>query len=52
MGLANALAMFVRMMNPLFGTLSFLKVDMDDILIHSTDIYEHFGHLKEFFQAS
>lgn len=51
MGLANAPAMFQRMMNRIFGTLPFLKVYMDDILIHSANICEHFTHLEEFLQA-
>eukprot|EP00963_Diacronema_lutheri_P005773 scaffold457_cov441-Pavlova_lutheri.AAC.1 len=51
MGLANAPAMFQRMMNRIFGNLSFLKVYMDDILIHSADKQEHFQHLEEFLQV-
>ena len=48
MGLANAPAMFQRMMNRIFGTLPFLKVYMDDILLHSANITEHFVHLEQF----
>ena len=51
MGLANAPAMFQRMMNRIFGSLPFLKVYMDDILIHSTSKQEHFSHLEEFLQV-
>ena len=50
MGLANAPAAFQRMMNRIFGTQSYLKVYMDDILIHSVDHESHFQHLEQFFQ--
>ena len=51
MGLANAPAMFQRMMNRIFGSLPFLKVYMDDILVHSADRQEHFQHLEQFLQV-
>ena len=51
MGLANAPAMFQRMMNRIFGNLPFLKVYMDDILIHSDSKQEHFSHLEQFLQV-
>ena len=49
MGAANAPAMFQRMMNRVFGHLLYLKVYMDDILVHSETVEEHFTHLEEFF---
>ena len=49
MGAANAPAMFQRMMNRVFGHLIYLKVYMDDILVHSETVEEHFRHLEEFF---
>jgi len=49
MGLANAPAAFQRMMNRIFGAQPFLKVYMDDILIHSVDHESHFQHLEQFF---
>eukprot|EP00963_Diacronema_lutheri_P000659 scaffold42_cov432-Pavlova_lutheri.AAC.3 len=49
MGAANAPAMFQRMMNRVFGHLLYLKVYMDDILVHSETIEDHFKHLEEFF---
>eukprot|EP00963_Diacronema_lutheri_P000518 scaffold27_cov394-Pavlova_lutheri.AAC.1 len=48
MGAANAPAMFQRMMNRVFGHLLYLKVYMDDILIHSETAEQHFSHLEEF----
>ena len=51
MGAANAPAMFQRMMNRVFGHLLFLKVYMDDILVHSNTKQEHFQHLEEFFET-
>ena len=51
MGLANAPAMFQRMMNRIFGALPFLKVYMDDILIHSVDKEKHFEHLEDFLEV-
>ena len=49
MGAANAPAMFQRMMNRIFGHLLYLKVYMDDILVHSETKEQHFQHLEEFF---
>jgi len=49
MGAANAPAMFQRMMNRVFGHLLYLKVYMDDILVHSETTEQHFSHLEEFF---
>ena len=51
MGLANAPAMFQRMMNRIFGALPFLKVYMDDILVHSANVEQHFKHLEEFLEV-
>eukprot|EP00963_Diacronema_lutheri_P012969 scaffold2149_cov802-Pavlova_lutheri.AAC.1 len=49
MGAANAPAMFQRMMNRIFGHLLYLKVYMDDILVHSETKEQHFQHLEELF---
>ena len=47
MGVANAPAAFQRMMNRIFGHLTFAKVYVDDILIHSNSKEAHFQHLEE-----
>jgi len=44
-GLCNAPATFQRQMNSLFGHLPFVKVYLDDILIHSNSVEEHQRHL-------
>ena len=51
MGVANAPAMFQRMMNRIFGHMVFLKVYMDDVLIHSETKEKHFQHLEQFFEV-
>lgn len=50
MGIANAPAAFQRMMNRIFGHLTFAKVYVDDILVHSANKEEHFEHLEELLQ--
>ncbi|MEG0619337.1 MAG: reverse transcriptase domain-containing protein [Bacilli bacterium] len=45
-GLCNAPRVFQRIMRELLGHLYFTKVFLDDILIHSKNISEHFEHLK------
>ena len=51
MGVANAPAAFQRMMNRIFGHLTFAKVYVDDILIHSNSKEAHFQHLEELLQV-
>jgi len=46
-GLCNAPATFQREMNTLFGHLPFVKVYLDDILIHSRTSAEHHHHLAQ-----
>ena len=45
MGIANAPAAFQRTMNRIFGHLTYAKVYMDDILVHSSTKEDHFQHL-------
>ena len=49
-GLANVPAIFQRKMSQLLGDLYFVKVYLDGIIIHSSDIREHFTHLDIVFQ--
>ena len=51
MGIANAPAAFQRMMNRIFGHLTYAKVYVDDILVHSTSKEGHFQHLEDLFQV-
>ena len=48
-GLAGAPRTFQRIMNDIFGSLAFVKVFLDDILVYSKDKEEHVEHLKEVF---
>lgn len=45
-GLSNAPRTFQRSMNALFGKLSYVKVYLDDILVHSKTEEEHCEHLE------
>ena len=45
-GLKCAPAEFCRIMNRIFGNLTFVKVYFDDITIHSTDFETHINHIK------
>jgi hypothetical protein len=45
-GLANAPRTFQHTMNGLLKDFDFVKVYLDDILIHSKNIEEHFTHLR------
>jgi hypothetical protein len=49
-GLAGAPMTFQRLMTNLFLDLEFVKVFLDDILIHSTSEAEHAQHLRQVFQ--
>ena len=46
-GLSNAPRTFQRSMNALFQNLPFVKIFIDDILIHSVTLEHHISHLKE-----
>ena len=50
-GLCNALRTFQRSILSLFRNNSFIKVYIDDILIHLKTEEEHVYHLKEFFKT-
>ena len=45
-GLKNAPAEFSRIMNSVLGDLSFVKLYIDDIIIHSRDIEMHLKHIE------
>ena len=49
-GLKNAPAVFSQLMHRVFGNLSFVKIYLDDITIHSKTADEHFEHLEIVFQ--
>jgi hypothetical protein len=49
-GLCNAPAAFQRVMNNIFGHLSFVSIYMDDILVFSKSVDEHTDHLTQVFQ--
>lgn len=49
-GLTNAPRTFQRVMNTILGDLFYVKIYLDDILIHSKSIQEHVLHLKTVFQ--
>eukprot|EP00963_Diacronema_lutheri_P005197 scaffold397_cov395-Pavlova_lutheri.AAC.9 len=51
MGVANAPTMFERMMNRIFGHMMFLKVYMDDVLVHSQTKDKHFQQLEQVFEV-
>ena len=51
MGIANAPAAFQRTMNRIFGHLTYAKVYMDDILVHSSTKEDHFQHLENLFRV-
>ena len=51
-GLTNAPSTFQRSMCSLFAEFSFIKIYMDDILIHSSDIKSHLQHLQKFFEIA
>jgi hypothetical protein len=46
-GLSNAPRTFQRSMNEIFSDLDFVKIYLDDILIHSNSDEEHLEHLSE-----
>ena len=48
-GLSNAPRTFQKAMLDLLGHLRFVKIFLDDILIHSENENEHYNHLKEVF---
>ena len=50
-GLCNAPATFMKAMNEVFKGLEFVKVYMDDVLIHSRTREEHMKHLEIVFQC-
>ncbi|KAG0441967.1 Polyprotein P3 [Dictyocoela muelleri] len=45
-GLSNAPRTFQNVMMDMFSDLNFVKIYIDDILIHSKTLYEHFLHVK------
>ncbi|KAG0436062.1 Transposon Tf2-9 polyprotein [Dictyocoela muelleri] len=49
-GLSNAPSTFQLAMEKIFGTLSYVKVYLDDILIHSETLNDHYQHLKSVFK--
>ena len=46
-GLKNAPALFCRVMQQIFGNMSFVEVYFDDVTIHSSSFDEHVKHVKE-----
>ena len=48
-GLTNAPYSFQKAMSNFFGDLEYMKVYLNDILIHSRTETEHLDHLQEFF---
>ncbi|KAG0440307.1 Retrovirus-related Pol polyprotein from transposon 17.6 [Dictyocoela muelleri] len=46
-GLANAPRTFQRAMQNILGHLDFVKIYLDDVLIHSKEIEEHHNHIME-----
>ena len=49
-GMTNAPRTFQRAMSRLFGHLDYVKVYLDDLLIHSNTLEKHLIHLKEIFK--
>ena len=45
-GLKNAPAEFQRIMQSVLGDLNFVKVYLDDIVVHSKTVDDHFSHLE------
>ncbi|KAG0420231.1 Retrovirus-related Pol polyprotein from transposon opus [Dictyocoela roeselum] len=45
-GLSNAPRTFTKVMQKILGILNFVKIYMDDILIHSSSENNHYEHLK------
>lgn len=50
-GLRNAPADFSRYMQIIFGALPFVKVYIDDIIIHSASLEEHLAHVRLVFDT-
>lgn len=50
-GLRNAPACWSRLIKNTLGHLSFVKVFLDDILVHSSNNDEHVEHLKQVFES-
>ena len=48
-GLTGAPSSFQRLMNQLLRNLPFVTVYIDDILVHSANVYEHAQHLRQVF---
>ena len=48
-GLKNAPSVFQRKMDNIFGTYNFITVYIDDILVASSTLEEHYNHLNKFF---
>ena len=48
-GLTGAPSSFQRLMNQLLRSLPFFTVYIDDILVHSANVYEHVQHLRQVF---
>jgi len=46
MGLTNAPSSFQRIMNRLLGDMPYVKVYLDDIIIHSRTVKEHAAHVR------
>ena len=51
MGLKNAPATFQRFMSQCFGHLDFVKVYIDDVIIHSKDAPTHLNHIRKVLQT-
>ncbi|KAG0435924.1 Retrovirus-related Pol polyprotein from transposon opus, partial [Dictyocoela muelleri] len=49
-GLTNAPRTFQYAMTKIFSDLEYVKIYLDDILVHSKTLEEHFNHLKNVFQ--
>ena len=51
-GLKNALHTFQRVMTNLFGHLDFIKIYLDDLMIHSKSKTLHLQHIQKFFEIA
>eukprot|EP00961_Rhodomonas_salina_P258920 3498757-Rhodomonas_salina.1 len=50
MGLSNSPSIFQRLVSLILGNLDFVKVFIDDILIHSVDHHSHLEHIETVLQ--
>ena len=50
MGMSNSPAIYQTWMQSMLGHLPFVKVYIDDILVHSKSVHEHREHLRQVFE--